>query len=362
MSGRVGTIRDVAALAGVSVGTASRVLSGNPSTSPESRERVSAAARELEYRPNAQARSLRSARTGVIGVLVSDVRNPFFANIAHAADQAARKAQYVTLLGNANEDMDQQDTYLETFITQRVDGVIVAPQGEGGGALRALTDKQVPIVFADRTVDGFDVPSVTTDSCQGMEQAVAHLAKRGHRRIGYIGGPRSISTGRARYDAYVQQVARFGLDDDPDLVYFGDFKTASGAAVADALLSSNRPPTALLAADSLMAVGALSSLRIRGIRIGSQLDLVAFDDVDWFTQLDPPLTVIAHDAQAMGKVAVTLLLDVMAGNRPESVILPTRLVVRRSSAATRLAAGSDEASDRQVIARPHRSESEGMPR
>ncbi|MEV8350994.1 LacI family DNA-binding transcriptional regulator [Streptomyces niveus] len=328
------TIKDVAALAGVSVGTTSRVLSGNPSTSPAARERVHAAVAELGYRPDARARSLRSARSQTVGLLISDVRNPFFADVAHGAEQAALRSSYVTLLANANEDPKQQDTYLESFLTQRVDGIIIAPQGEESTHLRTLATT-VPLVFVDRTVDGFEVPSVTSDNALGIDQAVAHLADRGHTRIGYIGGPRSISTGRARYDAFVRAVARHGLDTDPGLITSGDFRSASGAVAAERLLAGGQPPTALLAADSPMAVGALGALRRRGLRIGSDVDLVAFDDIEWFSELDPPLTVVSHDAQAMGSTALRLLLDVIEGRTPESVVLPTRLVVRESSGGAR---------------------------
>ena len=173
------TIRDVAEHAGVSLGTASRVVSGHPATSPQARARVAQAVAALGYRPNAQARSLRLTRTHVIGLLVSDVRNPFFADVAHSAEQAALGADYVTLLGNANENVDQQDRYLETFLTQRVDGVVLAPQGVGSGSLEALIGSQLPVVFVDRTVEGFDVPSVTTDSRTGLDEAIAHLAAVG---------------------------------------------------------------------------------------------------------------------------------------------------------------------------------------
>ncbi|MFE5667454.1 LacI family DNA-binding transcriptional regulator [Streptomyces niveus] len=328
------TIKDVAALAGVSVGTTSRVLSGNPSTSPAARERVHAAVAELGYRPDARARSLRSARSQTVGLLISDVRNPFFADVAHGAEQAALRSSYVTLLANANEDPKQQDTYLESFLTQRVDGIIIAPQGEESTHLRTLATT-VPLVFVDRTVDGFEVPSVTSDNALGIDQAVAHLADRGHTRIGYIGGPRSISTGRARHDAFVRAVARHSLDTDPGLITSGDFRSASGAVAAERLLSGGQPPTALLAADSPMAVGALGALRRRGLRIGSDVDLVAFDDIEWFSELDPPLTVVSHDAQAMGSTAMRLLLDVIEGRTPESVVLPTRLIVRESSGGAR---------------------------
>ncbi|QUH04060.1 LacI family DNA-binding transcriptional regulator [Saccharopolyspora erythraea] len=327
------TIKHVAARAGVSVGTASRVLSGNPATSSEARTRVRAAAEELGYRPDARARGLRSTRSNAIGLLVSDVRNPFFADIAYGAERAALRAGHVTLLANADEDTRQQDTYLDTFLSQRVDGMIVAPQGAGGGNLRSAVEAEVPLVFVDRTVDGFDVPSVTADNEGGIAQAVAHLAARGHTRIGYIGGPRSISTGRARHDAFVRAVAANGLDDDTGLITVGDFQSASGALATARLISGERPPTALLAADSPMAMGALTELRARGLRTGSDIGLVAFDDTEWFAELDPPITAVRQAAREMGETAMRLLLEVIAGGAPDSVVLPTELIVRESSGA-----------------------------
>ncbi|OEU88789.1 transcriptional regulator [Streptomyces abyssalis] len=326
------TIKDVAARAGVSVGTASRVLSGSTSTSAASREQVRAAAAELGYRPDARARALRSARSHAVALLVSDVRNPFFADIAHGAEQAALASSYVTLLANANEDTVQQDTYLEAFLTQRVDGIIIAPQGEGSGNLRDIEQARLPLVFVDRTVEGFDVPSVTADNAQGVDLALAHLASQGHTRIGFIGGPMAVSTGRARHDAFLRSVARHGLDDDPELIAAGDFRSASGGTAAARLLAARRPPTALLAADSLMAVGALGEVRRQGLRIGRDLALVAFDDIEWFGELDPPITVVAHSARELGETAMRLLLEVIEGRPAESVVLPMELVVRQSSA------------------------------
>ncbi|MEV0946499.1 LacI family DNA-binding transcriptional regulator [Rhodococcus sp. NPDC049939] len=331
MTGPVITIKDVAALAGVSPATASRVLSGNPATSSEAMAKVIAAASKLGYHPNAQARALRSTRTNVVGLLVSDVRNPFFANLAHAAEQAALSKGLVTLLGNANESIEQQDRYLDTFISQRVAGVIAAPQGDGSPSLRAVLERGIPTVFVDRTVDGIDVPSVTTNSDSGIRQAVEHLARQGHSRVGYIAGPETTSTGRERLRSFAQAAHDFGLSEDPALTFIGDFQPASGAAGARHLLALPQRPTAVLAADSPMAVGALSTLTREGIRIGSDMALIAFDDLEWFPLLDAPLTVIAHDVEVMGRTAVQLLLDVIDGRRPESVVLPSELIVRAST-------------------------------
>lgn len=325
------TIKDVAALAGVSKATASRVLTGHPATSSEARAKVIAAAEQLDFRPNAQARGLRSAKTHVVGLLVSDVRNPFFADLAHAVEQAALAAGYVILLGNANESEDQQDRFLDTLIDQRVDGVIVAPQSDGGGSIRALLERGIPTVFVDRTVQGVTVPSVTTDSSQGINQAVRHLAELGHRRIGYIAGPQSISTGRERLGAFVDAMRDAGLDQDAELTVFGDFQAASGASATEQLFRLDKPPTAILVADSPMAVGAVGKIHELGLRVGQEVALVAFDNIDWFALLNPPLSVISHSVEDMGRAAVDLLVTVIDGGQPESVILPSELIIRESS-------------------------------
>ncbi|WP_065964521.1 LacI family DNA-binding transcriptional regulator [Curtobacterium sp. UCD-KPL2560] len=345
------TIKDVAARAGVSPATASRVMSGNAATSQESRDAVERAARELDFRPNLQARALRSTRSDTIGLLVSDVRNPFFADLAHTVEQAALAAGYVTLLGNANERADQQNRYLDTLIARRVDGVIVAPQGNDTGTVQQLVDRQIPTVFVDRVIPGIRVPSVTTDSRTGIRQTVAHLAALGHTRVGYIAGPQSVSTGRERFDAWQDAVADSTLSRDPDLVVFGDFQAASGSAGVTTLLGLDEPPTAIFAADSLMAVGAIAILNKLGLRVGVDIALVAFDDIEWFSLLEPALSVVAHSVEDMGHTAVDLLRDVIDGGTPDSVRLPSELIVR-SSSATPIRPDGRAASSRPVAPFP----------
>jgi LacI family transcriptional regulator len=214
-----------------------------------------------------------------------------------------------------------------------VDGIVVAPLGDGSGSIRSLIERKIPTVFVDRTVEGLNVPSVTTYSETGIRQAVKHLAATGHTRIGYISAPQSISTGRDRFAAFTRAVAEFGLSQDPELVYFGDFQAASGSAGVHALLELRQPPTALLAADSPMAVGAIAILHKRGLRIGRDIALIAFDDIEWFALLDPALSVISHSVEDMGRIAVKMLLEVIGGGTPESVVLPSELIIRASSAA-----------------------------
>ena len=324
------TIKDVADLARVSVATASRVLSGHPSTSEETRTAVGKAAATLGFRPNAQARSLRKTSTQTIGLILPDVRNPFFADLAHAVEQRARDYKYLTLFGNANEDAEQQDRYFDIMLTQRVDGLIAAPQGDLAD-LQAVLESGVPTVFVDRVIPGTTVPSVTPDNATGIQEAVRHLTSRGHRRIGYIAGPQSTSTGRERLAAFQSALAETNADDDAGLIFFGDFQSASGAEGARHLLGLPQPPTALLAADSLMSIGAIGVCNERGLAIGSDLAFIAYDDIEAFTLINPALTVISHDVDAMGRLAVDLLTQVIAGESAESVILPSRLIVRGST-------------------------------
>lgn len=325
------TIRDVAARAGVSVATVSRVLSDHPSTSPASRAKVLAAATELGFRLNARARSLRKTRTNTIGVLVSDVRNPFFAEIAHTVAQTAIASDIATLLCNADESTEQQDHCLDLLVSQRVDGMIVTPQGDGSGSLREVLTLGLPVVFVDRTIDGVDVPSVTSDNRTGITEAVAHLADLGHRRIGYVAGPQETSTGRERLASYRQAVSDLGLDGDPELIYQGDFRAASGVAGTTALLDLADPPTAMLAADSLMTFGVLRECQERGVRIGADLSVIGYDDIDTFGMVHPPLTVIAHDPARMGTLAVAMIRDLLAGEQVTSAVLATSLVQRAST-------------------------------
>lgn len=320
------TIRDVAREAGVSIGTVSRVMSGSTATSETSRARVQEVADRLGYVPNPQARSLRGAGTVMLGLLVPDVRNSYFAEFAHAAEQEALRRGYVTVLANADEDEAQQDRYLRALQSQRVDGMLVVPQSERSEQLRRLADTGAALVFADRRVEGLAVPTVAFDVAGGMRQALEYLAARGHQRIGYVGGPLSTSTGRDRKQAFDDVSRELELDSDPALSVLGNNRTSDGAVAIGAFLGLHRPPTALITSNALLALGALLALRQRGMHHGEDMELVSYDDEDWMQLVEPGLTVIAHDPDVMGVTAMRLLFERIGGGRPGSVLLPSRLV------------------------------------
>ncbi|GAA5165584.1 LacI family DNA-binding transcriptional regulator [Ornithinimicrobium tianjinense] len=320
------TIRDVAARAGVSVATASRALNGSGPASPGTVELVRRAADDLGYRVNKAARSLRTQRTDTIGLLLSDVRNPFFSDLAYVIEQAAAADHVSVITMNADERTDRQEAALRSLATQRVDGLIVVPQG--GATLEVPTG--MPLVLLDRRVDGSPAPVIQSDNELGSRQMIDHLVELGHRDIALVAGPQSSSSGRERLAACLAALEGHGCTPRPEWIVEGDFQERSGHVAAAALLDTTPRPTAVFAGDNLMAVGVLSEARKRGLRIGEDIAVVSFDDSRWFPLLDPPMTAVAQDVESLGLAAYRALKDLVAGRPSGDVVVPTRLVVRRS--------------------------------
>lgn len=322
------TIRDVAALAGVSVATASRVMNGHAATSEESRARVQAAAEELNYSPNTLARSLRSAQRQVVGLLVSDIRNPFFSELAYVIQLELWQRGHSMLLGNASEREQLQDQYLAALRTQRVDGVIAAPQGDRSAELERLAQTGVPLVFVDRTLPSPDVPVVNSDPRPGIRQTIRHLSQLGHRRIGFVCGPTNTSTGRERlavYRAAACEILGEGSALDRPAGYDAQLCSRS----VDELIEEGC--TALIFGYSPNAVSALQHLADREIRVPEDLSVVSFDEIPYFEISVPRVSIIRQGIVEMGRLAVSTLFAVMGGDRPDSIRVPTELVVRDST-------------------------------
>lgn len=321
------TICDVAARAGVSQATASRVLSNAGQTSKQARVAVQEAAKDLGYLPNALARSLRIQKTGVIGLLVSDIRNPHFALLAHRIQTLLARHGYAVILGNASEDEDTQERFLTHVTTQRVDGLIVAPQNSDSPALRRLSDADVPLIFVDRLADGFTVPYAISDARTGLRAAFEHLSALGHRRCGFIAGPLGTSTGRERHDYFLSEAPpSFGGGVHLEL---GGESAGPQAALRRTLEAGC---TAVIFGYGPHAERCLPALRQEGLTLPRDLSLITVDDFPLFRALTPALTVVQQDVDAMGTAAVDLVLAAISGNPTVDVTLPTSLVVRDSTA------------------------------
>lgn len=327
------TIKDVASRAGVALGTASRVLSGSPQTTVDSRTRVLNAAAELGYVAHGPARSLRRSRTDVLGLLVSDIRNPFFSELAHAAEDEARRHGYTVLLANADEDAEQAETVLQAFASQRIDGLLLSPQGPVSPKLASLVASGLPIVLLNRTVEGLNAPMYGTDNAEGVASVLAWLQRRGHTEVAFVGGPETISTGAERRAAYLAGRAAHGISLDDALVDAGDFLAEGAAEAMLRILDRGMRPTAVFGANGRTTLGAMRALRERlGAEQMSRIEIVSFDDLEWFGFVAPPISAVRNDAAAIGIAGVRGILDLIAGREAGSHRVATSFVDRAPTA------------------------------
>lgn len=324
------TMSDVAAEAGVSTATVSRVLTGAVAVAPATAAHVLKAVADLGYRPNAVARSLRVERTRTLGLVIGDVLNPFFTELSRAVEDAARERGYLLIVGNADEDARRQDNYVNILLDRRVDGLLVTPALGAASVLREAVRFGAAIVFVDRGIADIDAPIVRADGARAIDQLIGHLAALGHTRIALISGPRDLTTGAERLSAFRAALAARSLALPEGYLQFGDFRMESGTVAMQRLLELDPVPTAVFAADNLMALGAIRTLRRRGLRIGADIALASFDDLPWFDLLEPPMTAIAQPTAALGRAAVEAVLALLDGKRARSRTLPCRLVVRGS--------------------------------
>ncbi|HEV2377757.1 MAG TPA: LacI family DNA-binding transcriptional regulator [Streptosporangiaceae bacterium] len=335
------TMRDVAAAAGVSLMTVSRVVNGEPGVQPETAARVERAIRKLGYQRNAVARALRrrGAPTQTIGLLVDDLANPFFAAFARAAEDAARSRNYVVLIGSSNDNLRREREVISAFCARQVDGLILVPVAGSHRFLRGQIALGTKVVCADRPADGMDLDTVVVDNRSAAHRAVAHLLERGHRRIGYLGDREDIWTIKERYAGFAAAFADRGLVPDPSLILHGLRERAAAARATADLVAGADPPTALFASNNVTTMGAVDSLYQSGDPPADSLHphgrgtaLIGFDEFALADKLVPPVTVVAQDPVALGATAAQLLFSRIAGDDspPREVVLMTRLVPRGS--------------------------------
>jgi DNA-binding LacI/PurR family transcriptional regulator len=329
MAGPV-TIRDVARAAGVSPATVSRVLnaSGHP-VREATRHRVLEAVRRLEYYPNRLARGLLRRETAVVGLLVPDVSNPYYASILRGVEDVAHQHGLVVVLCNTDRDAAKQRHYLRTLLEHRVDGLVVA-----GGTLTAeelrMVDRRVPVVAVGR--HPAPVVSVRVDNVEAARQACRHLLELGHTSIGLLAGPRSSLTARDRAQGYALALREAGVEPEGPWVSWSEFTAQGGYRAARDVLSADGL-TALVASNDQMALGALRALWELGLRVPEDVSVVGFDDTPAAAVAVPALTTVAIPTYEMGRRTLELLLAIRQGRRARSVVLPTELRVRESTAA-----------------------------
>lgn len=331
------TIRDVAKLAGVSVATVSNTVNDPNRVSDALRERVLKAIETLNYAPRAAARSLRKQSSGLLGLIVADITNPFFTELVQAVEAIASQHGYSVLLCNSDEDAVREEKHLQVLRSQWVDGIILATTGEASlSRTSLLSQSRVPVVLVDRAFDGLGLDAVVLNNRLAAHQATQHLIHRGHTRIGLLSGPTSVTTGADRLAGYREALLASQLHFESGLVREAGFREQQAYDATVELMRLPQPPTAVFAANNLMAIGMMRALSDLGLRCPDDVSVISIDDFAWANVFRPRLTTIAQPVREMGEMAVKLLTDRISGSRTgtgKTHFLESRLVVRESCAA-----------------------------
>ncbi len=329
-------IHDVAAKAGVSAATVSRFINSSGYVGAKTRTKIREAMEALDYVPNSMARSLRTNESMIVALVIPDVTNPFFPTVVRGVDDVASKSDYRLMLFNTDGSKRREENILSVLAQTRVDGVIVIPSETVGDAQITdfLEQQRFPIVLVDRVIDFPQVDCIMTDHYLGAYQAAQHLCGLGHRRIAHIAGPRRVVSSEERVKGYAAALNDFGIPVDQSLVVHGDFTRYTGYGSLDSLMNLPEAPTAVFAANDLMAIGVIERARELGIKVPEDLAVCGFDDIEYASIVSPSLTTVSQETYRLGKLSAQLLLRRIAEPDCEvrRIKLKPNLIVRESAA------------------------------
>lgn len=340
------TMKEVAARAGVSTATVSRVLAGQKGAGPRVRSRVEQAARDLDFQPNRLAAGLRARQRKVIGLIIPDLQNPFFTGVVSGLENVLCSADYTLLLCHSDGLAKREQAHFGVLRGEGVAGLVLIPGNEPEAQYDALRTWKVPVVSVDRSPRGLETDLVCVTNRDGARTAVEHLLRLGHGDIALINGPRNLDVSLERLAGFQDALQVAGLAIRKSFIVHGDFRQSGGYAAMNGLLKLTPPPRAVLIANNLMTLGALQAIHAAGFRIPADVAVMGFDDMPWATTLLPPLTAVAQPAEELGRTAARLLLDRIQdpGRMIRQVILPTQLIIRASCGAVTTRPLGDKAS------------------
>ena len=330
------TLKDIAEAVGLHVSTVSRALDPNlrGSISAEVAERVRAAALAMGYRPNRMAYGLRTNRSMTTGIVLPDIANVIFPPIVRGVESVLEPLGYASFIVNTDNSRRREERLLDTLLDRGVDGVVHAAASREDPAALELARHGVPVVTVNRRVDGTSIPFVVNDEDDGVGQVIAHLWELGHRVIAHIAGRQDTSTGLRRLETFGAGCEARGVGDWRDRVAVSaGYTQAEGIRCMEELLARDRPMTAVVAANDMLALGAIAALKARGLRCPEDVSVTGFNDMPFLELIPPALTTVRIEQFTAGAAAAGLLLRLMRREEVESVILPVRLKVRDSTAA-----------------------------
>lgn len=332
-------IKAVASKAGVSTATVSRVINKTAFVSPETAERVRTAITALRFYPDINARTLGSGRSGLYGLIISDITNPYFPELVKAFEDIAVEHNQEVLIANTNYDAHRMENCVIRMLQRRVDGVAIMTSEMEEHLLQTFASRSIPLVVVDSESHSLEVDTINLDYNGALSSAVGHLVQLGHRDIGFISGPLTLLPARLRKEAFLQQMQQRGLSVHDTWVVEGNHKVDGGAHAVQQMLSTGRAmPTALIASNDLTAIGAITALREHGLRTPEDVSVVGFDGIELSAHTHPPLTTLLVPREDIAAAAFRTLLQrkegVTAGDfLPHAQVVTTSLVVRESTAA-----------------------------
>jgi len=329
------TIKDVAKLAGVSVGTASKVINNEGNVKSELQEKVWAAVRQLTYRPNAVARSLKSSNTKTLAVLLADITNPFQMTLAKGIEDVTHEHGYQLVISSTKENPDIERRNLKMLYEKRVEGIIICTTGKVNDEIRTLINHKIPVVLVDRPVLSLPVDIVADHNMLGMELLVGHLHELGHRKIGVVHGDLNTVHGVIRLEGILKAFEQYNMMLPPEMQFTGNFTFEGGMRAVDHFFSQPEPPTAILSANNNMAAGILKACRNKSIRIPQDVSVVTFGELEYnWNLITPSVTYVSQSPLTIGRKAADLVLGRLnnAGQEEVShVFFTPELIVGESS-------------------------------
>ena len=334
--GRQVTMKEIAKKLGVSVSTVSRALQDSPELHAETKRKIVEAAKEMNYRPNLLAQSLRISRSKTLGVIVPEITSHFFASCISGIQDLANTRGYNVIICQSNESLVLEKANIQTLVSSQVDGLLISLSRETTtfDHLHDLYQREINFVLFDRVEEEIPVSKVTFNDAGGAYQVVKHLLENGSRRIAYVSGPEELYISKKRKEGYLRALTEFGVEADPILVHITDLTLAGNLQVAKDLLEMDPRPEAVFCMIDPVAVDVLTYWKSKGINIPEDIALAGFTDNPTAAVVEPPLTTVAQPGYEMGKLAVAHLLDQLDGiasEDPLSIVLETTLVIRKSS-------------------------------
>lgn len=326
-------INEIAKHAGVSTATVSRTINDSGKVRPETAEKVWRVVQTMGYHPSSHAQALASGKSQLIGLIISDITNPFFPEIVRSFEEISLRNGFEVIVANTGYNSSRMAHTVRRMIQRKTEGVAVLTTEMEPALVEQLETQKIPVVFLDTGRTGMHASNIKVDYGMGIMEAVEHLVGLGHRRIGYIGGPVKYASARARRSAFLKCLQKYGLSMDDDLIQRGNFKIEGGEDAMERLLAMKGRPTAILAANDLSAIGALHAALHMGLKVPDDVSIVGFDDIDFCQLTQPPLTTIRLSRHVIAEKAFDALASIIQdkSKHGRQYKVETRLVIRNST-------------------------------